>query len=130
MYMYLCLIHPAPFGTFFQPKILIHTSLISALKHMLVVLIRSTSLVLQMRTHNMFLCRFICIWVLLLSGAIDFSDTVECYLFFFSEVTKLLTLLLLNPDILCLCKQCRSRSVGFCLPVSILICINKLDQVI
>ena len=24
-----------------------------------------------------------------------------------------LTLVLLNPDILCLCKQCRSRSVGF-----------------
>ena len=27
--------------------------------------------------------------------------------------TSVLTLVLLNPDILCLCKQCRSRSVGF-----------------
>ena len=29
-------------------------------------------------------------------------------------LTMLLTLVLLNPDIPCLCKQCRSRSVGFC----------------
>ena len=26
---------------------------------------------------------------------------------------RILTLVLLNPDIPCLCKQCRSRSVGF-----------------
>ena len=29
------------------------------------------------------------------------------------ESFLLLTLVLLNPDIPCLCKQCRSRSVGF-----------------
>ena len=31
---------------------------------------------------------------------------VQCHIYF-------LTLVLLNPDIPCLCKQCRSRSVGF-----------------
>ena len=50
-----------------------------------------------------------------------------------------LTLVLLNPDIPCLCKQCRSRSVGLlkptdldrhCLPFSNWIYINNLDQVI
>ena len=30
-----------------------------------------------------------------------------------SMVLRLLTLVLLNPDIPCLCQQCRSRSVGF-----------------
>ena len=29
------------------------------------------------------------------------------------EALARLTLVLLNPDITCLCKQCRSRSVGF-----------------
>ena len=29
------------------------------------------------------------------------------------EQVVLLTLVLLNPDIPCLCEQCRSRSVGF-----------------
>ena len=28
-------------------------------------------------------------------------------------ISKNLTLVLLNPDIPCICKQCRSRSVGF-----------------
>ena len=54
----------------------------------------------------------------------------------------ILTLVLLNPDIPCLCKQYRSRSVGFlaskkpadldldCLPFSMWIYINNLDQVI
>ena len=49
-----------------------------------------------------------------------------------------LTLDLLNPDMPCLCKQCRSKSVGFpptdldlhCLPFSIWICINNVDKVI
>ena len=51
-----------------------------------------------------------------------------------------LTLVQVNPDMSCLCKQCRSRSVGFlkkptdldlhCLPFSIWIYINNLDQVI
>ena len=35
---------------------------------------------------------------------------------------NLLTLVLLNPDIPCLCKQCRSRSVGFWRSKLILIC--------
>ena len=33
-----------------------------------------------------------------------------------------LTLVLLNPDILCICKQCRSRSVGFLRSQLIWIC--------
>ena len=44
-----------------------------------------------------------------------------------------LTLVLRNPDMSCLCKQCRSRSDGFnlqCLPLSMWIYINNLDQVI
>ena len=32
---------------------------------------------------------------------------------FFASTLAWLTLVLLNPDIPCLCKQCRSRSVGF-----------------
>ena len=48
-----------------------------------------------------------------------------------------LTLVLLNPDISCLCKQCRSRSVGFwrskliwicTVPFSLWIYIKNLDQ--
>ena len=48
-----------------------------------------------------------------------------------------LTLVLRSPDVLCLFKQCRSRSIGFwrnqllnlhCLPFSIWIYINYLDQ--
>ena len=35
---------------------------------------------------------------------------------------NILTLVLLNPDIPCLCKQCRSRSVGFCRSQLIWIC--------
>ena len=59
---------------------------------------------------------------------------VKILLFLFS-----LTVVLLSPDIPCLYKQCRSRSVGLkkptdldlhYLPLSIWICINKLDQVI
>ena len=53
-----------------------------------------------------------------------------------SEHWVMLKLVLLNQDMPCLCKQCRSRSVGFwtdldlhCLPFSIWICINNLDQV-
>ena len=48
-----------------------------------------------------------------------------------------LTLVLLNPEMPFLCKQCRSRSVGFwtdldlhCLPFCMWIYINILDQVI
>ena len=48
-----------------------------------------------------------------------------------------LTLILLNPSMPCLCQQCRSGSVGFitdldlcCLPVSLWLYINNLDQVI
>ena len=47
--------------------------------------------------------------------------------------TTLLTLVLLNPDIPCLCKQCRSRSTDLdlhCLPFSMWIYVNNLDQVI
>ena len=52
---------------------------------------------------------------------------------------RFISLVLLNPDIHCLCKQCRSRSVGFkmptdldlhCLSLSIQICINNVNQVI
>ena len=48
---------------------------------------------------------------------------------------RMLTLVLLNPDIPCLCKQCRSRSVAtdldlHCLSLSMWININILDQVI
>ena len=47
-----------------------------------------------------------------------------------------LTLVLLNPDISCICKQCRSRSVGFwrtdlnlhCLPLSLWIYSNNPNQ--
>ena len=31
----------------------------------------------------------------------------------YNEVCRVLTLVLLNPDMSCLCKQCKSRSVGF-----------------
>ena len=51
-----------------------------------------------------------------------------------------LTVVLLNPDMPCICKQCRSRSVGFwrsqlyldlhCLSLSMYICIKLLDPVI
>ena len=51
-----------------------------------------------------------------------------------------LTLVLLNLDMSCLCTQCRSRPAGFwrsqlildlhCLPFSIWICINNVNQVI
>ena len=37
-------------------------------------------------------------------------------------VVNVLTVVLLNPDILCLCKQCRSRSVGFWRSQQIWIC--------
>ena len=45
------------------------------------------------------------------------------------------TLVLLNPDISCLCKQCRSRLVGFdldlhCLPLSMWTNSNNPDQAI
>ena len=33
--------------------------------------------------------------------------------FFHTSMNPILTLVLLNPDIPCLCKQCRSKSVGF-----------------
>ena len=62
---------------------------------------------------------------------LPFSDTISNY--------AVITLDLLDPDIPCLCKQCRSRSFGFwrsqliwictCLPVSLWIYINNLDQV-
>ena len=58
----------------------------------------------------------------------------------FAFCAVLLTLVLLNPDKPCLCKQCRSRSVGFCRSQLIWICtvcnkvcefcINNLDQAI
>ena len=64
----------------------------------------------------------------------------ECGIWGFSAVSKFkLTLLLVNQDISCLCKQCRSRSVGFwrsqhldlyCLPLSIWIYSNSPDQAI
>ena len=40
------------------------------------------------------------------------NKTVVCYKFSMSSAT-ILTLVLLNPDVPCFCKQCRSRSVGF-----------------
>ena len=47
------------------------------------------------------------------------SDSfITCHLFSLNIGFHMLTLILLNPDIPCLSKQCRSRSVGFCLPFS------------
>ena len=52
---------------------------------------------------------------------------------------SILTLVMLNLDMHCLCKQCRSRSVGFwrsqliwifSLPFSMWICINNLNEAI
>ena len=62
------------------------------------------------------------------------EDTIVLFDTAISYKGKLLTLVLLNPDKPCLCKQCRSRSVGFwkptdldlhCLSLSIWICINN-----
>ena len=55
-----------------------------------------------------------------------------------SGVDTHLILVLLNPDIPCLCKQCRARSVGFwrsqliwiCTVCHCKLCISSLDQVI
>ena len=49
------------------------------------------------------------------------------------SIIKILTLVLLNPDIRCLCKQCRSRSINLdlhCLLLSIWIYSNNPDQAI
>ena len=60
--------------------------------------------------------------------------------FWLYKTVRMLTLVLLNPDITCLYKQCRSRSVIswllkkptdvdlHCLSLSIWICINNMDQ--
>ena len=63
------------------------------------------------------------------------GTSVQSTLFVTHLAVFRLTLVLLNPDIPCLCKQCRSRSVGFwrsqlILPLSMWIYINNLDQVI
>ena len=68
-----------------------------------------------------------CLWIL---WAMNFWVRV-CSVF----ISKALTLVVLSPDIYCLCKQCRSRSVKKptdldlqCLPFSIWICMNNLEQ--
>ena len=63
-----------------------------------------------------------------------------CYFYLqFVLYTSILTLFLLNQDMPCLCKQCRSRSVRFwridwsrsaLFAIQYLDCINNLDQVI
>ena len=57
------------------------------------------------------------IWVYTVcQSASDLYTTTGCILYFFhfqNSYSKELTLVLLNPDIPCLCKQCRFRSVGF-----------------
>ena len=62
-------------------------------------------------THN--ICfhgemRKIIVWIFLLSASCRFINKCKPHL-----KNLNLTLVLLNPDIPCLCKQCRSRSVGF-----------------
>ena len=83
---------------------------------------------LLMSTHN--ICfhgeiRQIFTWYPLLSRPMNYIHadmsqplTISTGIFFNTFLTKInlcscLTLVLLNPDIPCLCKQCRSRSVGF-----------------
>ena len=50
------------------------------------------------------------------------------------RVKRVLTLVLLNPDIFCICKQCRSEEATdldlHCLLLSMWICIHNLDQAI
>ena len=75
-------------------------------------------------------------WYVLSLKARD-DDHLVLYILF-NIILVILTLVLLNPDIPCLCKQCRTRSVGFWRSQLIWICtvchsvfefcINKLDQ--
>ena len=91
-------------GSFTPDKALLSTEkcwnfLISA-RNVFWVLIRSAEVRL-MSTHNMYFCR-------------NKKNTFWIPLIIWSYGAKvMLTLFLLSPDIPCLCKQCRSRSVGF-----------------
>ena len=53
---------------------------------------------------------------------ICFVDITEMKIIWISGALHILTLVLLNPDLSCLCKQCRSRSVGFSRSQLIWIC--------
>ena len=57
--------------------------------------------------YSFLLDEYDCVWLFGLYDCVcwGLEDLVSCF--------GLLTLVLLNPDILCLYKQCRSRSVGF-----------------
>ena len=60
--------------------------------------------------------KHVLIWVLTCSTCPKvcfLSWNLHIPIFWHTSAKKVLTLVLLNPDLPCLCKQCRSRSVGF-----------------
>ena len=61
------------------------------------------------RVIQMNICLFFCILKFYSSDVLMFLWVITIYV----SVEKISTLVLLNPDMSCLCKQCRSRSVGF-----------------